>query len=325
MKYENKYLIFDRPHLDGVKGLCKNIILNIRRTYYYFSYKIYKPAYSAIKKKYSVSIIAIFKNEAKYLKEWIEFHKLIGIEHFYLYNNNSEDNYKNVLKKYVEDGIVTLIDWHKDQAQLECYNDGINRFRNESEWIAFIDIDEYIIPNSTNNIFDFLNKFNDKPAVVAYWKYFGACGKLDRHTDNLITEDFVIGWNKYADIGKCFYNTKYDFNFKDKKNNLFHHFFWASYKGHSLPPVNVFGKICLPGFNVIPFNVDKDNFPLQINHYFTKSYQEYIEKKSKGDVYFKNNPHTFEYFHKHDMKCQKTDYHAYKYLIKLKLAMSLNK
>ena len=44
-------------------------------------------------KSYNVSACAIFQNEAPYLKEWIEYHRLIGVEHFYLYNNGSTDNY----------------------------------------------------------------------------------------------------------------------------------------------------------------------------------------------------------------------------------------
>ena len=53
-----------------------------------------KPKYN---KKYRISICGIFKNEAPFLKEWIEFHEMIGIEHFYLYNNNSDDNFEEIL------------------------------------------------------------------------------------------------------------------------------------------------------------------------------------------------------------------------------------
>ena len=45
--------------------------------------------YSNKEKDYKVSLCTIFKNEAPYLKEWIEFNHLIGVEHFFLYNNNS--------------------------------------------------------------------------------------------------------------------------------------------------------------------------------------------------------------------------------------------
>ena len=51
------------------------------------------------------------------------------------------------------------------------------------------------------------------------------------------------------------------------------------------------------------------------------SEQEYAAKKSKGDVYFKDNPHDTAYFFAHEMNCQAVDYTAYKYLVKLKLAM----
>ena len=60
------------------------------------------------KKLYGISICAIFKDESIYLKEWIEFHLLIWIEHFYLYNNFSKDSYLEVLKPYIEKNIVTL-------------------------------------------------------------------------------------------------------------------------------------------------------------------------------------------------------------------------
>lgn len=320
MKHENKFLIFHIPKEKGLKRFIKGGILTIARVYYNILSKFCCPKDCEIK-KYKVSILAIFKNEEKYLKEWIEFHKIVGIEHFYLYNNNSEDNYKKVLQPYIDEGIVTLMQWHKNQAQMECYNDGISRFSNESEWIAIVDIDEFIVPNFTDCVYDFLKNFRDKPAVLVYWKFFGTSAYLDRSRDELVTEDFILGWRKYANIGKCFYNTRFSFDGTHKRNHAFHHFLWANYKGHELPPVNVFGKICLLWKHPIPMRADKENFPMQINHYFTKSYQEYIDKRKKGDVYFKQDPHTVEYFYEHEMVTQKADYHAYKYLIKLKIAM----
>lgn len=59
---------------------------------------------------YNLVICAIFKNEARYLKEWVEYHRMVGVEHFYLYNNDSTDNYKEELKYYLDNNIVTLTD-----------------------------------------------------------------------------------------------------------------------------------------------------------------------------------------------------------------------
>lgn len=38
----------------------------------------------------------MFYNEAKFLKEWLDYHLVIGVGHFYLYNNNSTDDYMPV-------------------------------------------------------------------------------------------------------------------------------------------------------------------------------------------------------------------------------------
>ena len=61
--------------------------------------------------QYELSIGAIFQNEAPYLKEWIEFHKLVGVEHFYLFNNCSTDDYLAILQPYIESGEVDLFQW----------------------------------------------------------------------------------------------------------------------------------------------------------------------------------------------------------------------
>jgi len=55
-----------------------------------------------------VSIVSIFRDESKYLKEWIEFHLLVGVDKFYLVNNNSIDNFNEVLSPYILSGVVEL-------------------------------------------------------------------------------------------------------------------------------------------------------------------------------------------------------------------------
>ena len=33
---------------------------------------------------YDLAVVAIFKDEAPYLKEWLDYHLAAGVEHFYL-------------------------------------------------------------------------------------------------------------------------------------------------------------------------------------------------------------------------------------------------
>jgi len=54
--------------------------------------------------KYQLSITAIAKNESAYISEWLAFHKLIGIEKVFLYDNDSTDNMRDILQPYIADG-----------------------------------------------------------------------------------------------------------------------------------------------------------------------------------------------------------------------------
>lgn len=313
MKIKNKYFIYDTPRKCGIKSILSFFITRIYLLFYGFIILIFHPKRKE-KAKYKVSICAIFKNEAVYLKEWIEFHRIVGVEHFYLYNNNSNDNYMSVLMPYVNLGIVTLIDWEKQHAQMDAYANCIKKYAKDTEWLGFIDLDEFIVPNEDNDVYTFLCRFKNKPAVLMYWRVFGTSGLIERDLSGLVIEDFTVCWDRYSDMGKCFYNTKYSIDCHCKKNDTLHHRLWTKVININIPPVNVFNKIVVKNRN----KVSSIDFPIQINHYFTKSYNEYTEKKLKGDVYFKLNPHDEEYFYQHEKKSKTSDFSAYKYLIELK-------
>ena len=101
-----------------------------------------------------MSLVAVFQNEARFLKEWIEFNLLMGVEHFYLYNHLSTDNYYEVLKPYMDRGIVELTNittkvknktaWFRLQQKI--YQKAIRKVKNQTEWLAILDTDEFLYP-----------------------------------------------------------------------------------------------------------------------------------------------------------------------------------
>lgn len=322
--YEDKYLIFDRPIIKNWKYYVKSILYGIDSIKYKFLLNTFKPKNTVAQKKYKISICAIFRDEGAILKEWIEYHKIIGVEHFYLYNNLSEDNYKEVLAPYIEQGLVTLINWPHQRSQMEAYQNCVDVYKSESKWIGFIDLDEFVVPNKQyNTVYDFLEQFNsNRPMVIIYWRYFGSSGKIDRDRNNLVTEDFTLCYYKYANIGKFFYNTDYSYSPKEKYTIGLMHHRWGAYKKLNLPPVNVFDKLCIWGKHKVP----SAEMPIQINHYLLKSYNEYKEKKAKrgGGIHeLQKGYHDDEYFFKHDSFCQGIDVNIYKYLVKLKLSLEI--
>ena len=227
---EDKYFIFDRPRRKTLGRAVEKSLEWIRAV-------LYKGFLFCRKRKdptgeYKVSICAIFKDEALYLKEWIEFHRIVGIDHFFLYNNNSSDHFASVLKPYIENGLVTLKEWPYDQKQMECYIDCIDHFSDRTKWLGFIDIDEFIVPKSTNTVYDFLKPFEKKRGSVRlYWKLYGSSGKMNRPVRGFVTEDFTVCWPKYCDVGKCFYNTAFAFKKHPKHIKGLHHSLWTNLKG----------------------------------------------------------------------------------------------
>lgn len=274
-------------------------------------------------KRYDVAICAIFKNEANYLKEWIEYHKIAGVGHFYLYNNFSEDHYAEVLELYIREGMVTLIDWPYPQGQMGAYRDCIKQYKSECRWIGFIDIDEFVLPIRDNSIYGFLRGFEKCcGSVLVYWRVFGSAGMQDRDLKKLVTEDFTVCWAKHSDVGKCFFNTSYNLLEDSKRNHILNHEMWTEYRGIKFPPVNIFGKVCIDGFHSA--NGGR-KFAMQINHYVTKSYAEYRKKMQGTDVFFKDNPHNEQAFAFHDQKCEMVDVKIYRYLSLLKQKLEMDK
>jgi hypothetical protein len=148
-----------------------------------------------------ISIISQFRDEAKYLKEWIEFHLLVGVDDFYLTNHLSVDNYLEVLQPYIDKGIVKITDLLIDT------NTGENNFINEqllvghsipimnkhinesdSDWVIFLNVDEFLYPTTENNIKDVINKFSPNVGQIGVnWRFMGNSNY--RLKDNeLITE-----------------------------------------------------------------------------------------------------------------------------------------
>jgi hypothetical protein len=111
------------------------------------------------------------------LREWIEFHRLVGVERFFLYDNNSEDEHEEVLAPYVEAGIVARHDWPVfPNGQKKAYQDCLERHRDDSRWIAFLDLDEFLFSPTGAAVTDVLPTYEKWPAVGVNWATYGSSG-----------------------------------------------------------------------------------------------------------------------------------------------------
>jgi hypothetical protein len=136
----------------------------------------YQLAHAAAKAKPYLSVCAIYRNEASNLAEWIEFHRLVGVERFFLYDNRSIDDHVQVLAPYVEDGTVVVHDWPLYPGQVEAYNRCLADHRGDSRWITFLDVDEFLFSPEGVPLPEVLAGYEDFPGVGVNWVMFGTSG-----------------------------------------------------------------------------------------------------------------------------------------------------
>ena len=130
-----------------------------------------------------------FRDESRYLAEWLEYHRMAGVEHFFLYNNNSVDDYKEVLAPYVASGLVTLIEWPLSPASPAAEEDCIRRTRGKFAWVGFIDADEFLVIKDGRSVGEFLGDYPDAAAVVMHWRFFGSAGH-DRRPEGAVIDNY---------------------------------------------------------------------------------------------------------------------------------------
>lgn len=273
-------------------------------------------------KKFYVSICSIFKDEASFLEEWIEFHRLVGVEHFYLYNNNSSDNFLEILDPYIHQGLVTLIDWPHSQAQLKAYEHFYENYRAETSWVSFLDIDEFICPKHVDTIREWLEEYKRYPVILIYWLMFGTSGKMFHDYNSLVIEQYKVSWDYLYHVGKCLINTSYDIV---SFNETVHHSPRVKLKMGVLtlkiPPLNQFKYFVPTNVFFGPKN-ELQRATIQINHYWSKAWDVYESKRKKSDVFFKENPKKdLSYFYFHENENRTYNLVIYRFLIKLKLVL----
>jgi hypothetical protein len=244
-------------------------------------------------KKYYSAICLIIRDENDYLQEWIRHHISIGFEHFYIYDHNCkvpiEYTVKTKLKSF-EREYVTVIDWSgkHTHAQDECYQHCLANFKEEAEWITFIDIDEFIVLHKDKSIKYFLSKptYENVGGIYMNWVMFNANGK-EKREDKPVMERFTKQCPDFQQYGKLIVRA-------DKvRRQLIHE---ARYYDR-LNTVDEDGNLVIGKRH--PYHIEQ----IQCNHYYTRSWEEWKNKISRGvaDPIFGRNLRDF-FLYNPDMK-----------------------
>ncbi len=184
--------------------------MKLIKLFVFVFYIVLFPLYSY---EYDLCVCAIFRDEARFLKEWIEFHKLVGVQHFYLYNNLSTDHYLSVLHSYIKAGEVDLIELDQEHSnqiefnaiQMSAYDHALQLARGKARWVAFIDTDEFLFPMEKNDLVAFLKDYEEYGGLEVNWQTFGTSAVKTIPKDKLLIEFLTWRGNRDLNIN---HNTK---------------------------------------------------------------------------------------------------------------------
>ena len=197
---------------DPIHGKIKNIYITSNNDIYSIDY--YNEIYINTKfnllginsppKKYDsrLSVMAIFKNETMNLKLWLDHYLWQGVEHFYLIDNDSNDNPMDILQDYIEKGIVSYFFRPEKYKQVEHYRNIFDEtnMKQKTEWLIICDLDEFFF-GTEYKLIHTLDEFSEYNVINTNSFFYGCDDNINHPKDirisNIHRNDDIINGNKY--------------------------------------------------------------------------------------------------------------------------------
>ena len=288
----------------------------------------------------NIALCCIASKENKYIREWIKHYKNLGFDRIIICDNNFGDSeyFEDVILDYIESGYVTILNYRDIKSpQLQAYYEVFNTFK-EFDWIAYYDIDEFLVLKQHNTIHEYFK--------WAYNKFY----ELNIFDKNIVA--ICANWECYSDSNILYYDEtpifeKFKEPIKDNKGKIkidvidddIYKSYVYSINIHIKSIVNTYSKDIIefsPHVPIVDFNKinniymhmnlcfyvhvtnghflysDNNNDELKayvnydvakINHYITKTLQEFCQHKRKlygGDVKRGENDYNKEYYIKYN-------------------------
>ena len=239
-----------------------------------------------------VALCCIGKNENRYIREYVDHYRTVGVDKIFLFDNNDPDGerFEEVIQPEIDSGFVEITDYRgKKVCQLRAYQECYDKHGVEYDWICFFDCDEFWWSYKFGGIKDFLKqpKFDSFDIVRVNWLSFGDNEQL-RYEDKPLKERFgnPLPFNTTAAFKKQ--NIPENFHIKSciRGGRVV---YWLNtphtpYPSVHLKSCNVLGTESRTESPLEPF-VDGRFFLLQeshLKHYSTKTAEEYARKMLRG-------------------------------------------
>lgn len=240
--------------------------------------------------KKKIALVTMAKDEDLYIQEWIDYHLKLGFDDIFIYQNNWRFNNEKPNER------VHLIEWDIDSPHklnntpwisnriAMAYTHFGKTYHEQFEWAAFIDVDGFLVLKQTNDVKEFISKFDNvaQKQVVINLAQFGDSGHKDFDpTNTSLLERFTMRW------GKPYTHTYYQVAPICKLHENFDRHGVHMIMGEEWIDVN--GVVGIGNETIFNQTRNVTYDIAQVNHYYTKTWPEWQIKCSKtrpeGDDY----------------------------------------
>lgn len=240
-----------------------------------------------------LAILSCLKNEAEDLVEWLCWHRHLGVDRFFLYDNESTDRTREIIESMpFADRIELRSVDTRGRQQKRALRHGIKRYGRKRRWALLIDGDEYLMPLDGEPVKDKLRRLEAEgvDGIGIHWRVFGSSGHETR-PDGLLTESFT----RRAPDGL---HTNHHVKSLVRLD-----------KAIDLPTVHY---VTVEGRYILDTGVDVDerfkgiartvsyDHGLAIHHYIVKSRDQCLRKIARGRPHFDKPFRPPSYFDEHD-------------------------
>jgi SAM-dependent methyltransferase len=220
--------------------------------------------------KARLGVVAIARNEAPYLLEWIAHYRVLGFEHIAIYDNDSNDASARILAPLAKAGVIDAIYWHVKPGthkQEAAYRHALTRLRDRLDWCLIVDLDEFLMLDEGLTTADILPSDPAVGAVAIGWRVFGSAG-LERREAGLTIERFTKGDPVNEGTIKSLVRPREVVHMRTHFPNLAPGSRMVDALGNTVPPSN-------------PVDPPLQG-PVRIHHYCIRSREEFESKRARG-------------------------------------------
>lgn len=226
------------------------------------------PTPAPVPRHHFLAFVTRIKREHSYLPEWLAYHRLVGVDHFYLYDMDDDDSSRGLLAPYEARGWVTRIPWaryegswldgqhgrfHPTKSTL-AHRHFVHNFGDAVLWAQLIDADEFLYPLEGDEVQTPMRAYDPGKVrgVTVPRVNFGDSGHESR-PPGLVIESYLLreaGPSQHKEAGNPAFISRLHWM---HGSHRWKYRWWNG--GRTVPRDEVTG--------------------LRINHYFSKSFEEF--------------------------------------------------